>query len=187
MTNKPSWSEIRPTLQNLDSKALIALIKDLHALSQENRDFLAARLAAGARNQSSREAYRQRIEEIFFPKRGFPVKLDLRAGRKAINEYKKATGDIEGTVDLMLTYVESGTEFSRQYGDIDMPFYNSLVSVLEAISEELRKHPQGPEIYRFYQSRFLELERNAGGMGWGYGDFVIDTIGQLDADYTAED
>ena len=29
----------------------------------------------------------------------------------------KATFDLAGTVDLMLTYVESGTDFTNQFGD----------------------------------------------------------------------
>jgi len=30
--------------------------------------------------------------------------------------YRKATGNLAGTLDLMLTYVENGTEFTRQFG-----------------------------------------------------------------------
>jgi len=30
----------------------------------------------------------------------------------------------------MLHYVETGTEFTNTYGDIDEPFYNSLISML---------------------------------------------------------
>jgi len=34
----------------------------------------------------------------------------------------------------MLTYVENGTQFTREYGDIDEPFYNSLDSVLAELA-----------------------------------------------------
>ncbi len=129
----------------------------------------------------ARQAYRQRIEEIFFPRRGFPEKLDLRAGRKAISEYKKASGDFEGTIDLMLVYVESGTAFTDQYGDIDMPFYDSLMSVLRKIAEELQGSDEGAEIYTRHRKRFLAIQRTAGGMGWGYGDFVMETVGNWKA------
>ena len=181
MKDHPSWSNIHKTLQNLDSKLLIAVIEDLHNLSPENRDFLAARFAASPGNQPAREAYRQRIHEIFFPRRGFPEKLDLRAGRKAFNEYKKATGDFEGTIDLMLAYVESGTEFTNRYGDIDMPFYDSLMSVLEKTLKLLQKSEEGAEVYALHRQRFLALRREAGFMGWGYGDCVTDTVSELEA------
>ena len=170
LQDNQTWSDIRRALQGLESKHLIALIKNLHDLSRDNRDFLAARFAAGPSNQPTREAYRQRIHEIFFPRRGFPAKLDLRAGRKAFNEYKKATGDFEGTIDLMLAYVESGTAFTNQYGDIDMPFYDSLMSVLEKISELLKEAERGAEVYSLHRQRFLALRGEAGFMGWGYGD-----------------
>lgn len=181
MKDNPSWSDIRKALQNLESKQLVALIKDLHDLSPENRDFLAARFAVSAGSQPARETYRQRIHEIFFPRRGFPEKLDLRAGRKAFNEYKKATGDFEGTIDLMLAYVESGTEFTNRYGDIDMPFYDSLMSVLKKILELLQKSEEGARVYALHRQRFLALRREAGLMGWGYGDCVTDTVGELEA------
>jgi hypothetical protein len=34
------------------------------------------------------------------------------------------------TIDLMLTYVENGTQFTREFGDINEAYYNSLESVL---------------------------------------------------------
>ena len=45
--------------------------------------------------------------EQFLPKRG-EGKLDLRAARRTIRDYCKATFDLAGMVDLMLTYVKSG-------------------------------------------------------------------------------
>lgn len=185
MPEEPSWTALRAELQSLDQKQLIALIKDLRSLSPANRDFLAAQLTSRADYPAVREAYRQRIREVFFPKRGLSETLDLRLGRKTINEYKKATGDFEGMIDLMLEYVERGTDFTRQYGDIDISFYDSLMSVLEQIVQEFERYDRWVEVYTLHRSRFLALPRAARGIGWGYGDFVHDTVGQLDATYSA--
>ena len=85
-------------------------------------------------------AYRQEILSCFFGKRGISDDLPrLRDARRLIREYQKATSDISGTLDLMLHYVETGTEFTNTYGDINEPFYNSLVSVLQDFCEGIFK------------------------------------------------
>jgi hypothetical protein len=174
------WAQIRTQLLGLDTKELVAVIKALHQLSSENRDFLEARFSQGIERQAALQSYKQRIHIIFFPRRGLPEKLDLRAGRKAINQYQKATEDHQGTLDLMLFYVENGTEFSDKWGDIDEPFYNSLESVLGELAKRLKGAENGAKFYDYFYKRLQMLARTAGRMGWGYGDFVLDIVGGLD-------
>lgn len=47
------------------------------------------------------ERYWLTVIERFFPLRGFG-KLKLAEARKAIRDYRKATGNLAGTIDLML-------------------------------------------------------------------------------------
>ena len=110
------WPQIKSALASLDKPELVALLKDLFDHSIESRAFLSARFLAEGVPDAILDKYRKRIVEQFFPKRGFG-KLDLRSARRAIRDYRKATSDLAGTVDLMLTYVESGTEFTNQFGD----------------------------------------------------------------------
>ncbi|MCD8509690.1 MAG: DUF6155 family protein [Bacillus sp. (in: Bacteria)] len=67
------------------------------------------------------EKTKQRINEEFFPNRG-DAKLRLSEAKKAITEFQKMTSNEVKTTDLMLYYVELGTEFTSAYGDIDAPF-----------------------------------------------------------------
>ena len=110
------WPPIKSVLASLDQQELIALLKDLFDHSIESRAFLSARFLAEGVPDAILDKYRRRIVEQFFPKRG-DGKLDLRSARRTIRDYRKATSDLVGTVDLMLTYVESGTEFTNQFGD----------------------------------------------------------------------
>jgi hypothetical protein len=41
---------------------------------------------------------------------------------RAIRDYRKATGNLHGTVELLMTYVENGAEFTSDYGDMDEGF-----------------------------------------------------------------
>src|SRR5689334_11242652 len=90
--------------------------------SADNKLFLATRLSPEVIGAEALEPYRKRIIVQFFPPRGFG-KLNLREARQAIRDYRKATSDLAGTLELMMTYVENGTAFTREYGDISEGFY----------------------------------------------------------------
>ena len=174
------WQQIKSVLASLDKPELIALLKDLFDHSLESRAFLSARFLADGVPDAILDKYRKRIVEQFFPERGFG-KLDLRSARRAIRDYHEATSDLAGTVDLMLTYVESGTEFTNQFGDINESFYNSLESVLDEMAVLLRT-AEGAALYPRFQDRVSRLARAASGIGWGYGDHVTEQIELLEAE-----
>lgn len=63
------------------------------------------------------EEYRRLVSDAVFPDLDDPVRL--RDASAAIGEYSRSTGDLVGTIDLMLTFIEAGTEQSVDlgYGD----------------------------------------------------------------------
>jgi hypothetical protein len=174
------WPQIKSVIAFWDGPELIALLKDLFDHSIESRAFLSARFLAEGVADAILDKYRKRIVEQFLPKRG-DGKLDLRSARRTIRDYRKATSDLAGTVDLMLTYVESGTEFTNQFGDINESFYNSLESVLDEMVSLLRT-PEGAVLYPRFQDRMSRLAMRASGIGWGYGDHVAEQIELLEAE-----
>jgi hypothetical protein len=115
------WSNVRPHLATLDKPALLALVKDLYEAAAENRDFIQAHCQGRGQDGESGgeilEKYRRKIVEQFFPARG-EGKLKLGEARQAIRNYRKATGNLPGTAELLMTYVENGAEFPHVYGDI---------------------------------------------------------------------
>ena len=177
------WPTVRQHISNWSKPALIALVKDLYDGTPDNRDFLLARFQAEENAGAALDKYRRKIVEQFFPARGFG-KLKLGEARKAIRDYRKATGNLEGTIDLMLTYVENGTEFTRQFGDINESFYNSLESVLNELAQILTK--EGGELYPKFRERVQRLVSSASGIGWGYGDAVADHVYQLENELAGE-
>jgi hypothetical protein len=171
------WSAVRRQIADWPKPALIALVKDLHDASPENRDFLRARFDAETSGGEALEKYRRKIVEQFFPQRGFG-KLKLAEARKAIRDYRKATGNVAGTIDLMLTYVENGTEFTRQFGDINEAYYNSLESALNEMVNLLCG--EGRELYLQFRDRLTRVEQLANHIGWGYGDCVREQVATLE-------
>ena len=186
-TNKPTkkpggWSAARQQLTTWDKPALLALVKDLYEAAAGNRDFIHARSQAEDSGGEVLESYRSKIVEQFFPKRGFG-KLKLGEARKAIRDYRKATGNLPGTVELLMTYVENGVKFTDQYGDIDERFYSSVESALDELAALLRGEAR--EMYPQFIDRLAEVDRMASGIGWGFGDYVAGVVGQLEDELDA--
>jgi hypothetical protein len=177
------WLAIRRALGAQDKRAMIALIKDLYDASDLNRDLLQTRCLAVHDDGEVLEKYRRKIVEQFFPGRGRLGALKLGEARKAIRDYRKATGSLPGTAELLMTYVESGAKFTREYGDIDERFYNSIESALKELAALLRNEARG--LYPQFAERLAAVEQMTDGIGWGFHDFVSDVVARLDADLGA--
>ncbi len=189
MTQKPAkaanWSQIKEPLKEFNREQLLALIKDLHDYSTQNRDFLAARFAgseSAAEPSAALESYRQRIIKCF-PLRGYSSPK-LREARAALRQYQKATSDLPGILELMLTYVESGTSYTNEFGDIDEAFYDSLSSVLNEMEKQFAS-PEGAALYARFRDRMRQLQHDTRHIGWGYGDDVSYCVGQCEEAHTA--
>lgn len=176
------WTIVERQLTDMDKPELIELLRDLFKSSDTARTFLAMRVLGGDGGETL-EKYRKRVVGQFFPARGMG-KLDLREARRSIREYQKSTADLAGTIDLLLSYVEAGTQFTNSFGDIDEGFYNSLESALSDLADLLRT-PAGRPFYPRFQSRLAQVGRATYGIGWGYGDAVNEILGQLAADLGA--
>jgi hypothetical protein len=177
-TKKPGgWSTVRQHLTTWEKPDLLALVKDLYEAAAENRDFIHARCQAGDCGGEALEKYRGKIVEQFFPARGFG-KLKLGEARKAIRDYRKATGNLPGTAELLMTYVENGTRFTHEFGDIDERFFNSVESALEELSVLLCGEARG--MYPQFRDRLARVEQMTDGIGWGFHDFVVDVVWQLE-------
>ena len=177
-TRKPGgWSAVRQHLTTWDRPALLALVKDLYEAAAVNRDFIQARCQADESGGEVLEKYRGKIVEQFFPARGFG-KLKLGEARKAIRDYRTATGNLPGTAELLMTYVENGTRFTREYGDIDERFYRSVESALEELAGLLRGEAR--ELYPSLSGRLASVEQMSDSIGWGFHDFVADVVGGLE-------
>jgi len=163
------WALARQQMKSWSRPALLALIKDLHDASAENRDFLLARFQAEDAGGEALEGYRTRIVEQFFPRRGFG-KLKLAEARKAIRDYRHATGNVAGAIDLMLTFVESGTKFTREFGVVETTYYSRLASMMNEMSGLLCN--EGVELYPRFRGRIRQLASHADHIGWGYGDYL---------------
>lgn len=166
---KVLWSELKRQLSQYGPIKLLELLSDLHSLSAENKRFIEAKVI---NDDNVLEKYRAIIGKSISTDAPWKKsqQLSLKTAKKAISDYKKATGNIDGTIDLMIYYVECGTEFTCAFGDIDENFYYSLELMFDDVLKLINTHSYSGE----FSSRLDEIVRASSGIGWGYYDALKD-------------
>jgi hypothetical protein len=172
--NSESWKTVRTVLADRSKAELLKLVADLYASSSDNKNFIHARCAVGT---IGIDEYKKLISESIYPDiyNNKPIKLSV--GKRAISDYFKATKDELGKLELMTHYLESGNQFTVDFGDIDERFYSSLESMFKNIISLLKKQPV--EVVEKYLVRLREVVSSSENIGWGYHD----SIGDLLAEY----
>jgi len=167
----PTRVQIKKALSQVEQDTLISLVADLHELGKENGAFIEARLGL---TKDPLVPFKKRVKDALYPDivHGGPIRIS--AARKALRDYRRAVGDPEGVLDLMVHYVECGTRMTLDYGDIDEPFYDSLQSVFDDAVTKIETAPQ--EFADRFLPRLRLLVQSARGIGWGYYDFLRDRL-----------
>ena len=163
---KVKVTEMKRHLQSYDKKDLIRLIVELSKTSKEAQNYLAAEVQGEAVVAELYEEAKKQIKNEFFPQKGEP-KLRLAHAKKAISNFGKLTEDRVLKTDLMLYYVEMGTDFTITYGDMNEPFYNSMASVFHQVVDACNK--ERSMLWEFGE-RLDSVYSDAGQVGWGYQD-----------------
>ena len=170
----PRWSDIRAGLDGCDRNGLIGLVRDLYGASQTNRRFLHARYAPSA---GVLEDYRRLVSEAVAPDPFSRQPVRLRDATAAITEYRRATGDVAGCVDLMLEFVEAGTAQTADLGGGDDAYFSALERKVQEVIRalgELSDEQRGTAI-----DRLIQLGQYGDRIGWGYGDFLLEIAAKL--------
>ncbi len=137
-TQRKTWSEVKARLEALDRKGLVSLLGDLYDANVANRRFLHSRLTPGSR---AIEEYRRLVADAIYPDPFSKRRVSVRDAVAVIVGYRRSTGDASGTVDLMLTFVEAGTEQAVDLGYGDEAYFNALQVRLDAVAKEFDTLP----------------------------------------------
>ena len=151
-------------LKSLSHEELLSEIAMLYDKFKPVKEFYQTKLSANA-GQEVLEKYKAVIRHEFFPSRGLPP-ARLSVARKAISDFKKVSDSVTDLADLMVCYVEAGVQFTREFGDIDEPFYNSM----EGMYEKAVKHIVAHGLQEQFKARCRKIVINTADTGWGFGD-----------------
>ena len=117
-------SELKKYLNEKNNDELINEIIQLHKLFPDVREYYQTKLVPES-EMDILEKYKITIKNEFLPNRGFG-KMRYSVINKAISSYKKISSNEEFIAELMMYYVEVGIKFTREFGDIDEKFYETI-------------------------------------------------------------
>lgn len=163
---------LRAAVRRSEPAVTAKLVLDLCELNNDNRVFVEARLAVS----DPLAEYKRRIDDALYPDIFSNKSLRVGAARKAVAEYKKATGNPSGVLELMIYYVECGTAFTAEYGDVDEQFYDSLESMYDRFLIALEK--TSPATKAAFRERAEGVVRRTEGIGWGFYDYLADRFAE---------
>lgn len=121
--------------------------------------------------------FKAKIKKEYFPKRGYG-RASNSASRKVISEFKKISIFPRDVIELLLYRVEIMLAFTKTYGDIDEPFYNSIESSYQEACKLIKRE----KLEKDYKGECRELLNETADFGWGlhdglkytYDEFFID-------------
>ena len=165
---KITSSQLKKYFKDFSKEDAVREILELFQKFSDVRELYQSKLSEGG-NAELCEKYKRIIKDEFFPMRGFG-KARLSIARRAVLDFKRISSDIHCVADIMIQYVEVGVEFTREYGDIDEPFYNSMESMYEAAAGFVAEY----KIADMYKARFEKMVKDTSDIGWGFHDTLSD-------------
>jgi hypothetical protein len=177
--NGKNWG-VKARLDEFDRKGLVGLVRDLYEASAVNRRFLEARLL---NSPSALEQYRLLVSEAVYPDPFSRNPIRLRDASAAITEYRRSTGNLTGAVDLMLTFIEAGTEQAADLGYGDDNYFGALERKVDDVINAFPTLPSDDQARA--ATRLVQIRDAARHIGWGYGDYVDDAVGRLPVAFQA--
>jgi hypothetical protein len=171
-----TWATVKTSLVSMDRAGLMGVIHDLYETSAANQRFLHARFVQTA---PILEEYRRLVRTAVFPDPLSGRAVRLRDAATAISDYRRASGDASGTVDLMLEFVEAGTELAADLGYGDDAYFSALERKIEDIVKAMDALPDAD--LQAVIERLIDLGAYQRTIGWGYGDFVGDVAARMQA------
>lgn len=170
---KPTWTDLKGQLTDLDHPALLSLIQDLYAASKNNQTFLHARFALG---EDVLEPYKATIDRWVCPDVMRNQDISVAKAKKAISDYKKAIGRPEGLAELTVFFCESCANFlgfcSVDYED----YFNALVRMYEQALKAIVVLEPGQQ--EAFVERLERVRHEGHNWGWGVGDDMDDLMAE---------
>ncbi len=171
---KPSWASVKARLDRRSPDSLVSLIADLYRASADNRRFLHARFLG---TEVEIATYRKLVEEAIYPDPFSRRPVRIGEAQRLVRQYRQATDDIAGTIELTLTLVEAGTEQAADLGYGDERYFGALERALDAVVKDVNQLE--PDALERVVARLRRVAARSAAIGWGYGDYVQDLVARL--------
>ena len=173
----PSWIDVKAKLADFDRPSLIGLVQDLYAASKDNQAFLHARLHLGG---DVLKPYKDSIDRWLWPDVLKNQNTSVAKAKKAITDYKNASGTADGLAELTVFYCERASGFSCDIGMDDEAYLSALVRMFEQASKAIATLPQAQRSTLW--ARLDVVRDRSHDIGYGVGEDMDALLGERGAD-----
>ncbi|MCD8147560.1 MAG: DUF6155 family protein [Clostridiales bacterium] len=181
MAKKLTAAELKKCLRDTSWNQLEGMLCTLYRDSDQAKLYFNSVFNPGAAESELLDGYEKKLRACFVISN--PRSPDTREGKRLVREAEKL-GSTRVALKVMLRFVEMGTEFTNNYGDIDGPFYDSLTNVFGRFVALLNSTDE--ETYLELADRIERVVAESADIGWGYTDEMRTLYGEIDwADGTA--
>lgn len=163
----------------MDAASLISLIHDLYALNKDNKEFLQGRVGGEAAFADLREDAARKIIKEFFPDRGFG-RARIAPVKKLITGYKKVTGDLIGTADLTLLFIEQFVKYVDEYGGEAQSKFDALSVAMRELLKILETCPAIIDVL-MVEERLARVKVDASDIGHDVEFKISDLMDDIEA------
>jgi len=161
----PSWIDVKARLADHDRADLLGLVQDLYAASKDNQAFLHTRLHLG---EDVLEPYKAAVDRWLWPDVFKNQDTSVAKAKKAITDYKKASGTADGLAELMIFYCERASGFGCDVDLDDEAYLSALVRMFEQALKAVATLPetQRPALW----TRLQMVRDRSHDIGYGVGE-----------------
>jgi len=157
----PTWADVKAALLEFDRAGLRGLIQDLYTSSKDNQVFLHARLGLGL---DQLQPFKANISRWICPDLVKGQSISVSKAKKAIADYKKATGRSDGMAELSIFYCEEAFGFLESCSIEDESYLSALIRMYERSLEIVSNLP--PAERMIYLKRLDKLRSGGRNVGW---------------------
>jgi hypothetical protein len=169
-----SWSDAKAKLAAFDRAGLLGLVQDLYAASKDTRAFLHARLHLGG---DVLTPFKATIDRWLWPDVFKNQDTSVAKAKKAIADYKKASGSAEGLAELMVFYCERASGYSCEVGMDDEAYLSALVRMFEQALKAIAALPDEQRAALWTRMEAVR-DRCKHNLGYGVGDNMDDLLAE---------
>ncbi len=160
-STSPTWSDVKLALLDFDRAGLRGLVQDLYSASKDNQAFLHARLGLG---HDQLQPFKASISKWIAPDLMKGQSISASKAKKAIADYKKAIGRIEGMVELSIFYCEEAVGFLESCNRESESYASALIRMYGRSIEFVSRLCPAERVT--YLERLDKLRSRATNVGW---------------------
>lgn len=155
---------LKKYLQSLTKEQIVEVVLDAYDNSKAVQEYFDFYLQPNEKEKIKK--YKAIIEKEFGVKNPMRAGLKYSVAKKAISDFASLKPSPDALADLMLSLPEAACRFTREFGDMDEPFYNGAANNFKRALDFMAKHG----LLENFKLRCTDCVKHASFCGYGFAD-----------------